>query len=109
MPRCRLSRLGSVSSIRVNLPNKNYDPAKGYPIFTGPYKLASVSETEFTYVRDDNWWGAKAGFKPLPEGAPVIPRLLRKPASYGKGTGYPPEHAAIPAQPGHRALRPSAR
>ncbi|MFL5804892.1 MAG: ABC transporter substrate-binding protein, partial [Roseiflexaceae bacterium] len=46
---------------------KNYDPAKGWPIFTGPYKLASVSQTEFTYVRDDNWWGAKAGFKPLPQ------------------------------------------
>lgn len=45
---------------------KNYDPAKGWPVFTGPYKLASISETEFTYVRDDNWWGAKAGFKPLP-------------------------------------------
>jgi peptide/nickel transport system substrate-binding protein len=44
----------------------NYDPAKGWPVFTGPYKLANVSETEFVYVRDDNWWGAKAGFKPLP-------------------------------------------
>jgi len=45
---------------------KNYDLAKGWPVFTGPYKLASINETEFTYVRDDNWWGAKAGFKPLP-------------------------------------------
>ena len=45
---------------------KNYDPEKGWPVFTGPYKVASVSETEFVYVRDDNWWGAKAGFKPLP-------------------------------------------
>jgi peptide/nickel transport system substrate-binding protein len=46
---------------------KNYDPAKGWPVFTGPYKLTSVSDTEFTYVRDDNWWGAKAGFQPLPK------------------------------------------
>jgi peptide/nickel transport system substrate-binding protein len=45
---------------------KNYDPDKGWPIGTGPYKLASISPTEFTYVRDDNWWGAKTGFKPLP-------------------------------------------
>lgn len=45
---------------------KNYDPAKGWPVFSGPYKLASISETEFSYVRDDNWWGAKTGFKPLP-------------------------------------------
>lgn len=46
---------------------KNYDPAKGWPVFSGPYKLANVSETEFTYVRDDNWWGAKTGFQPLPK------------------------------------------
>lgn len=45
---------------------KNYDPAQGWPVFSGPYKLASISETEFTYVRDDNWWAAKTGFKPLP-------------------------------------------
>ncbi|HLE72841.1 MAG TPA: ABC transporter substrate-binding protein, partial [Anaerolineales bacterium] len=48
---------------------KNYDPAKGWPVFTGPYKLANFDPggTEFVYVRDDNWWGAKAGFKPLPK------------------------------------------
>ena len=44
-----------------------YDPAQGWPVFTGPYKLASVSDTEFTYVRDDNWWGAQSGFKELPQ------------------------------------------
>ncbi len=46
---------------------KFYDPDKGWPVFTGPYKLESVSDTEFTYVRDDNWWGAKIGWKPLPK------------------------------------------
>jgi len=45
---------------------KNYDPERGWPVFTGPYKLADASETEFAYVRDDHWWGAKAGFLPLP-------------------------------------------
>lgn len=45
---------------------KFYDPAQGWPMGTGPYKLASVGPTEFVYVRDDNWWGAKAGWKPLP-------------------------------------------
>lgn len=45
---------------------KNYDPAQGWPVYSGPYKLASISETEFTYVRDDNWWAARTGFKPLP-------------------------------------------
>lgn len=45
---------------------KYYDPAKGWPLGTGPYKLSTISETEFSYVRDDNWWGAKTGFQPLP-------------------------------------------
>jgi peptide/nickel transport system substrate-binding protein len=44
----------------------NYDPDKGWPVFTGPYLLDSVSETEFTYVRNDNWWGAKSGWMDLP-------------------------------------------
>jgi peptide/nickel transport system substrate-binding protein len=46
---------------------KFYDPAKGWPVYTGPYLLESVSETEFVYVRDDNWWGAKLGWKRLPQ------------------------------------------
>lgn len=46
---------------------KNYDPERGLPLGTGPYTLASVSPTEFTYVRNDNWWGAKSGWKDLPE------------------------------------------
>ncbi len=46
----------------------NYDPDQGWPVFSGPYLLESVSETEFTYVRNDDWWGADAGFKlPAPE------------------------------------------
>ena len=45
---------------------KFYDPAKGWPVGTGAYKLDSVSPTEFSYLRNDNWWGAKTGFKPLP-------------------------------------------
>lgn len=51
---------------------KNYDPAKGWPVFTGPYKLKSFSETEFVYERDDNWWGARAGWKPLPRPQKLI-------------------------------------
>jgi len=45
---------------------KNYDPALGWPIFTGPYTLERVSPTEFVYVRNRDWWGAKSGWKPLP-------------------------------------------
>ncbi len=45
---------------------KNYDPEQGWPVFTGPYKVDSISNTEFTYVRDDNWWGVAAGVDDLP-------------------------------------------
>lgn len=46
---------------------KNYDPAKKWPVFTGPYRLTSASPTKFAYERRDDWWGVKAGFKPLPK------------------------------------------
>jgi peptide/nickel transport system substrate-binding protein len=45
---------------------KNYDPDQGWPVFTGPYRLNSVSPTEFTYERNDDWWGAQTGFAELP-------------------------------------------
>jgi peptide/nickel transport system substrate-binding protein len=45
----------------------NYDPAKGWPLGTGPYKLVSASPTNFVWDRDDNWWGAATGFHALPE------------------------------------------
>lgn len=48
---------------------KFYDPVRGWPVFTGPYKVQSVTHTEFIYVRDGNWWGAQAGWRrpPWPE------------------------------------------
>lgn len=45
---------------------KFYDPARGLPVMTGPYQVRSVSENQFIYERDDNWWGAASGWKPLP-------------------------------------------
>jgi peptide/nickel transport system substrate-binding protein len=45
----------------------NYDPDRGWPVFTGPYRLTSASPTKFTYERRDDWWGARAGFLPLPQ------------------------------------------
>jgi peptide/nickel transport system substrate-binding protein len=44
----------------------NYDPEKGWPVFTGPYLVSSFTENEWVYVRDDNWWGVAAGFDDLP-------------------------------------------
>lgn len=46
---------------------KNYNPEKGWPVFTGPYRLKQFTETEFVYTRDDQWWGAASGWKPLPK------------------------------------------
>jgi peptide/nickel transport system substrate-binding protein len=37
------------------------------PIGTGPYKLKEATAAKMTWIRDDNWWGAKTGFKPLPK------------------------------------------
>jgi peptide/nickel transport system substrate-binding protein len=51
---------------------KNYDPAAGLPMCTGPYKLASTSQTEVVWTRDDNWWGAKTGLYKLPEPEKII-------------------------------------
>jgi peptide/nickel transport system substrate-binding protein len=48
------------------------DPAKGWPVFTGPYQVTKFSETRFVYERRDDWWGAKAGFKPLPQPEQLI-------------------------------------
>jgi peptide/nickel transport system substrate-binding protein len=51
---------------------KNYDLAKGLPLGTGPYVLAKVTTNETLFVRNDNWWGAKTGFKPLPQPKEII-------------------------------------
>ncbi len=45
---------------------RNFDLAKGWPVWTGPYKLVKASENEFVYDRRDDWWGAVTGFHPLP-------------------------------------------
>lgn len=37
------------------------------PIGTGPYTFTSATTSRAIWDRNDNWWGAKAGFKDLPE------------------------------------------
>ena len=44
----------------------NYDLAKGWPVVTGPYKLVHSDPQQKIWDRDENWWGAKTGFAPLP-------------------------------------------
>ena len=46
---------------------KFYDSNKGWPIGTGAYRLVSASLNEFVFDRRDDWWGAKTGFRPLPQ------------------------------------------
>ena len=46
---------------------KFYDPEKGWPIGTGAYRLVSASENEFVFDRRNDWWGAKTGFRKLPQ------------------------------------------
>jgi peptide/nickel transport system substrate-binding protein len=42
----------------------NYDPERGLPVGTGPFKLVEASPQGVFFDRDDNWWGAKTGFSP---------------------------------------------
>jgi peptide/nickel transport system substrate-binding protein len=44
----------------------NFDVDKGWPVFTGPYRLVNASASEFVYERRDDWWAAKTGFHELP-------------------------------------------
>ena len=53
-----------------------YDLAKGWPVFTGPYKVVSASGTQVVMDRIDSWWAVKTGFQkamPAPERIVVIP------------------------------------
>lgn len=45
----------------------NYDPDQGWPLGTGPYKLAATGATQAVWDRNDDWWGVAAGFQDLPE------------------------------------------
>jgi peptide/nickel transport system substrate-binding protein len=60
----------------------NYDAAKGWPVFTGPYTLSSSSELQNIWDRNDNWWGAQAkppiggADRKTPLGLPVPERLI---------------------------------
>ena len=44
----------------------NYDPAKGWPVATGPFTMVENSAQQRIWDRRDDWWGAKTGFAELP-------------------------------------------
>ncbi|MDQ5853016.1 MAG: ABC transporter substrate-binding protein [Chloroflexota bacterium] len=58
-----------------------YDPAKGWPVHTGPYKIVDwTPQQEMMDLRQD-WWAAKTGFAPLPE----VERIVTVPLSDDTG------------------------
>ena len=54
----------------------NYDMAKGWPVVTGPYKLAISTKDQTIFDLRPDWWAAKIGFQPLPQ----VERLIFLPA-----------------------------
>ena len=65
----------------------NYDPEKGLPVGTGPFKLVEASPQGQFFDRDDNWWGVRTGFSqpseitrqafiPLGAGAATFARMI---------------------------------
>ena len=46
---------------------KHFDVAKGWPVTTGPWKVAFSSPQQKVIDRRDEWWAAKAGLAPMPK------------------------------------------
>ena len=45
---------------------KHFDIAKGWPVTTGPWKVAEASLQQKVFDRRPEWWAVKAGLAPLP-------------------------------------------
>jgi len=54
----------------------NFDMDKGWPVLTGPYKLALSTGDQTIWDLRSDWWAVKAGFKALPK----VQRLIFLPA-----------------------------
>jgi peptide/nickel transport system substrate-binding protein len=50
-----------------------FDPAQGWPLATGPYKIVEWSNTPKFIDRRDDWWAVKTGFV---EALPEVERIL---------------------------------
>ncbi len=46
---------------------KHFDVAKGWPVSTGPWKVAEASLQQKVFDRRPDWWAVKAGLAPLPK------------------------------------------
>ena len=49
-----------------------YDPDKGWPVSTGPYKLVDWTVQQRLMDRRDDWWASSSGFAPAPGPTRVI-------------------------------------
>ena len=45
----------------------NYDPARGWPVVTGPYEIALSEPAQRIWDLRPDWWAAKTGFCDLPQ------------------------------------------
>jgi len=59
-----------------------YDPAKSWPITTGPYKIVDWTTQQQLYDLRPDWWAAKTGFQQLPK----VERLVTVPFPAGDAT-----------------------
>ncbi len=64
----------------------NFDLAKGWPVGSGPYKLVESSSRQQIMDRNNDWWGAKIGFKNLP--APCRVTMVPTGAEEPRGQMY---------------------
>lgn len=56
----------------------NYDPAKGWPVGTGPYKLVDASPSSLMFDLRDDWWAVDAG---VVEAMPKVERIIYVPGT----------------------------
>ncbi|MCC5973420.1 MAG: ABC transporter substrate-binding protein [Rubellimicrobium sp.] len=50
----------------------NYDPERGWPVGTGPYRLVSTTTGQMIFDRRDDWWGEVTGFRDAPAPARIV-------------------------------------
>jgi peptide/nickel transport system substrate-binding protein len=55
---------------------RNYDPDKGQPVTTGPWKVTFAAPDQRIFERRDSWWAVKAG---LVKQMPQVQRIVHTP------------------------------
>lgn len=56
----------------------NHDPAKGWPVGTGPYKLVKADSSSLFFDLRDGWWAVDAG---VADAMPKVERVVYVPAT----------------------------